>query len=457
MLARVLALAALLGWFAHLPLLTTARDGSWWQSTGATERDNNNKSGGYSDDDGTVSHDDAIDNADAKQRGSGDGGSMLYGGPNTSAILSTSNSSSDLSIKIKNYYNSKKGPLFGGYDPYIWDDDWSNLNPKCPWANLTFLPRPCFTLHWICVDQETLVTHDWRYSYANPRREPLPDMPWVENWNFPAAVGANTDALRGRGPRYRLHMRPASAHEPTAALRNPVFTNCTLPLIIVADFPYNMGEFFAKVLTALDQLSSTAFDDKVTLALTTPMGLDLAPFHSLLMMSYSRYAPTTAVEMGSRGCGDKQLTYNGRICEPTADEDGRGYRSSSRSGCRVNEAVPWSVEATQPHCFQRVVMCKWDLQIGGGSPLAAVARRVVSAFIAKGMLPASPIQYPGSSSSRETNEDGVDPDPRGSSMLRVLIESRQGPVRNIKNLEELLAACKEVDQIGACVHNRFKQ
>ncbi|GLI70965.1 hypothetical protein VaNZ11_016067 [Volvox africanus] len=446
MLDRILVLAVLLGWLAHLPHLTTARDGSWWQRTDATGRVDTNKNDGYSDRDGDASHDTDTDNAVGNNSRSGSSGSKLYVNISTSVKETKSNSSSDFSNKTKVHYNSKKGPLFGGYDPYIWDDDWSNLDPKCPRANLTQLPRPCFTLHWICVHHETLVTHDWRYSYANPRREPLPEMPWVENWNFPAAVGTNTDALRGRGPRYRLHMRSASAHEPTAALRNPVFTNCTLPLVMVADFPYNMGEFFAKVLTALDQLSSTVLDDKVTLVLNTPMGLDLAPFHSLLMMSYSRYAPITAVELGSRGCSDERLyDSEGRNCEPAADKDDDS--GSSRGGCRVHRAVPWSVEASQPHCFQRMIMCKWDLQTGGGTPLAAVAQRVVSTFIREGMVPPSPIVYPDSSSSRSSSrgakggsskEGGElypDPDPLGSSMLRVLIESRQGPVRNIKNLK----------------------
>ncbi|GIL63223.1 hypothetical protein Vafri_17349 [Volvox africanus] len=480
MLDRVLVLYVLLGWFAHLPHLTIARDVSWWQRTDATKRVDTNKSDGYSDRDGAASHSTDTVNAEGSNSRSGSSDSKLYINISTSGNKANSNISSDFSNKTKGHYNTKKGPLFGGYDPYIWDDDWSNLDPQCPRANLTQLPRPCFTLHWICVHQETLVTHDWRYSYANPRRDPLPDMPWVENWNFPAAVGTNTDALRGRGARYRLHMRSASAHEPTAALRNPVFTNCTLPLIIVADFPYNMGEFFAKVLTALDQLSSTVLDEKVTLALNTPMGLDLAPFHSLLMMSYSRYTPITAVELGSRGCSDTQLSSTGRNCEPAADEDDDS--DSSRGGCRVHRAVPWSVEAAQPHCFQRVIMCKWDLQTGGGTPLAAVARRVVSAFIREGMVPASPIEYPdssssSSSSSRKANSGSskdkdwgklyLDPDdPRGSSMLRVLIESRQGPVRNIKNLDALLDACKAMNRRGftagsfdqlACAATSFSQ
>ncbi|EFJ47073.1 hypothetical protein VOLCADRAFT_92501 [Volvox carteri f. nagariensis] len=165
---------------------------------------------------------------------------------------------------------------------------------------------------------------------------------------------ANTDALRGRGPHYRLNLRQASAHEPIAALRNPVFTNCTLPVIIVADFLYNMGEFFAKVLTAVDLLSTMSLDDKVTLVLQTPMGLHMAAFHSLFLMPYSRYPAITASELGGKGCSDPRDggTSSSRDgCEPAGDED--PVNRDSTTGCRTHRAVPWSIEPQQPHCFER--------------------------------------------------------------------------------------------------------
>ncbi|GLC52813.1 hypothetical protein PLESTB_000671400 [Pleodorina starrii] len=322
-------------------------------------------------------------------------------------------------------------------DQAVEPEDWGPEDSDCPRTNLTRLSKHCRVLRQICMHQETLVTHDWRYSYANPRREPLPDMPWVENWNFPATVGTNTDALKGRGPRYRLRLRPGSAFEPTAALREPVFSNCTLPLMIVADFPFNMGEFFAKVVSALDRLE---MDDRVTLVLQTPMVLGLAAFHSLLLMPYSRYPAITAGELGSTGCND---------CIGGGGGGGGGRSDPRVGGTQVGagsrRAVPWSSEPVQPHCFRRMIMCKWDLQTGGGTPLAMVANRLVTAWVGAGLLPPSPVRFPGGSGRGGSD---ADPDPRGKSTLRVLIESRQGPVRNIKNMEELLAACKQLNRDG---------
>ncbi|KAG2485124.1 hypothetical protein HYH03_016111 [Edaphochlamys debaryana] len=306
------------------------------------------------------------------------------------------------------------------------EDSWVS-DPDDPHLARDDLPRAnCVTLRRICVHQETLVTHAWRYSIANPHREALPELPALEQWNFPAALEANTDALAGHMDPYRLSLRPASSAEPTPALASPVFTNHTLPVIIVCDFPYNLGEFFAKTVSAVDQLG---LDTRITLAVLTPQGLGLAPFHSFLLMPYSRYPIITANDLGARGSWDEQA--------------GR------------ERPVPWSPEPSQPHCFERLAMCRWGIQTGGGTLLSIVAGKVVDSLSQAKLIPPSPISWGGGGSSIGGSSGGgsagaqegkgldAGPDPRDNTTLRVLIETRHGPVRNIKNIQELLDACEK--------------
>ncbi len=48
------------------------------------------------------------------------------------------------------------------------------------------------------------------WSSASLCSEVVPELPYVDIWNFPAALEANTDALRGRQPKYHLQFRAVS-------------------------------------------------------------------------------------------------------------------------------------------------------------------------------------------------------------------------------------------------------
>ncbi|PNW84369.1 hypothetical protein CHLRE_04g233202v5 [Chlamydomonas reinhardtii] len=303
----------------------------------------------------------------------------------------------------------------------------------------------CKLYELVCAHQDTLVTHDYRYSFANPKRELVPELPYVDIWNFPAALEANTDALRGRQPKYHLQFRAASAHEPTAALRNPSFSNCTLPVLLAPEFPFNMGEFFARAVSAVHGL---ALDPRVTLVLLTPQSLGLAPFHSLLMQPYSKYPLITSADLGARGCPvGQERGGRRRVDNEEEDTDWQDVEAGEADTVPAEQAVAWSPDESQPHCFKRLLYCKWDMQARVGVPLAEVAARVVEAMQAAQQLPAPSLVYNG----REvTDEEPNDPDhdPRDPVQLRVLIESRHGPVRNIKNMQDLLEACEEADKRG---------
>ncbi|KAG2422939.1 hypothetical protein HXX76_015690 [Chlamydomonas incerta] len=304
--------------------------------------------------------------------------------------------------------------------------------------------RYCQLYERVCAHQDTLITHDFRYSFANPKREMVPELPYVDIWNFPAALEANTDALRGRQPKYHLQFRTASAHEPTPALRHPSFSACTLPVVLAPEFPFNMGEFFARAVAAVHSL---ALDPRVTLVLLTPQSLGLAPFHSLLMQPYSKYPLITSADLGARGCPQEERKQRRRADNEEEDMDWEDGESGDAEAVPADRAVAWSPDASQPHCFKRLLYCKWDIQARVGIPLAEVAARVVSAMQAARQLPVPSLVYNGA---EVTDPEPNDPqhDPRDPVQLRVLVESRHGPVRNIKNLQDLLDACKEADKRG---------
>lgn len=58
-----------------------------------------------------------------------------------------------------------------------------------------------------------------------PLPHPTPDLP---------------DALAGGQPEFAVRVRPVSKVEPTPPLRKPTWSTCTLPVVLMADYPYNI-------------------------------------------------------------------------------------------------------------------------------------------------------------------------------------------------------------------------
>lgn len=112
-----------------------------------------------------------------------------------------------------------------------------------PILNITAFPDECTVLRRACVFQQTIVTFDPDFQ-----DKALPEIPF-ERWNFPSGI-SNSDALYGQQPWFRLTFRRPSALEPPE-LRQPVFSNCTTPLVLMHDWAFNVGEFLAEALTIL--------------------------------------------------------------------------------------------------------------------------------------------------------------------------------------------------------------
>eukprot|EP00198_Chlamydomonas_reinhardtii_P006225 XP_001695561.1 predicted protein [Chlamydomonas reinhardtii] len=138
-----------------------------------------------------------------------------------------------------------------------------------------------------------LVTHDDRFQIENVKRHDTPGFPSVA-WHLPVRGSTFPDALAGYMPDFLVKMRPASKVEPTPPLRHPTWSNCTLPMILLSDYPYNMKSFMVRVVSDVDSLlrvKGLVPDRKATLVLATPSGLDLEPWHAGLLAPFAEGQP----------------------------------------------------------------------------------------------------------------------------------------------------------------------
>ncbi|GLC45731.1 hypothetical protein PLESTF_000598700 [Pleodorina starrii] len=260
----------------------------------------------------------------------------------------------------------------------------------------------CTLLKNVCTDDGMLVTFDSAYVADNlTRASPYGGMATHTGlWNFPARGGANSDALVGHQPTNYVQIRSASRMEASPHLQHRAFSKCTMPVIMITDWPYNMGEVFAQLASVADVFfrQKGMIDDLATLVLATPDGLGLTSFHHVLLSPYSRYPLISLDELSQRPVRDRH--------------------------------VAWSAEGHHVSCFQRVVLCKIH-----GSPQGMLATgQVVLRHIAP-RLPPDPMGF------------GAEPVATHST-LRVLIESRSGPTRNIRNLQQIVEACEQENAKG---------
>ncbi|KXZ45390.1 hypothetical protein GPECTOR_55g296 [Gonium pectorale] len=267
----------------------------------------------------------------------------------------------------------------------------------------------CILLEKVCVDDGMLVLFDEADRAENlTRRNPLGEL-WQQSglWNFPARGGANSDALVGHQPNSYVPIRPASRLEGSPHLRSPVFSPCVLPVVMITDWPYNMGEVMAQLAPIADVYfrQKGMIDDLATLVLATPNGLGMTPFQHVLLQPYSRHPSMSLAELSAgRGAG-----------EGGGGEAGR-----------------------HPSCFERVVLCKMH---GFPQGIRPTVQTLLAHLAARGRIPADPL--------------GFGPPPpapplslHNDSTLRVLIEARSGPTRNIRNMHDLIAACEAANAAG---------
>ncbi|GIL77212.1 hypothetical protein Vretimale_3109 [Volvox reticuliferus] len=261
------------------------------------------------------------------------------------------------------------------------------------------LPGYCTVFNSVCVDHGSrIVLHEERFQIDNIARENTPGLPIIR-WNLPLRFGAFPDALGGWQPDFSIHVRPASKVEPTLPLRHPSWNNCTLPVVLLVDYPYDYKTFVVKALTDIDKIfrvRALAPEEDPTLVLATPAGLALEPYHAVLLSPYSRLPVATLAELGRRA-------MDGTLAE-------------------------WSREGVRVHCFSQLLACKLDQQEGTAPHVAAAAVLTHLGDI----VPTDPLDF------------GVLP----PGVLRVVVEDRIGSWRTIRNVQQILGACKEADAKG---------
>ncbi|KAG2494123.1 hypothetical protein HYH03_007761 [Edaphochlamys debaryana] len=328
-------------------------------------------------------------------------------------------------------------------------------------------PDPCTLLKKVCVVDNTLVSFDPALDVQT--------LPRIDGtlWNFPSGK-SNSDSFRGTRAAYKPFLRRAAAAflEPPP-LRNPVFSKCTAPLVLMGDWHYNCGEFFAETLSMVHKATLVnGMGTDLTLVVGIPESLTLTTYHRVMLMPYTKYGITTVAEIG------------------TMD--------------RLGQPADWSSEGKHVNCFEQMAFCKWQ---GGrsrhGTPLGVVGAHLVKELTLGSSvkpgpkpapLPVDPLGFGGwrrvpgfeethapppphhgnlghseqftlrkaarawhaaeLEAAQQLAAEG-EPEPPGPPRLRVLIEKRGGMTRNIKNLPDLLRACEEADKAGF-VHGPFR-
>ncbi|KXZ49859.1 hypothetical protein GPECTOR_19g310 [Gonium pectorale] len=287
------------------------------------------------------------------------------------------------------------------------------------------MPRDrCGVLRRICIDGGELVSFDPQFAYDGDRSGLPPTLPylpaWRGSWNIPGAT--NSDAIVGNQVDYSLRLRRASRAEARGfdpgspgspgPGSGPSFSRCTLPVLLLADWPYNFGEFFANGATAADHLLRRLRmlpDRSATLVLVTPSGLGLLPFQRALLAHLSS-RPLVSLD------------------ELAAEAEAAEAAATAAGGAHAPRRVGWSAEGVPVSCFERVVVCKVE---GSPQPPFVTASAVVQHLLTGGQ-----------------GGQGLPPDPLGfgpdqPETLRVLIEARGGGARTIRNLPQLLSACEQ--------------
>ncbi|KAG2494122.1 hypothetical protein HYH03_007760 [Edaphochlamys debaryana] len=266
-------------------------------------------------------------------------------------------------------------------------------------------------------------------------RSELPELPHIAQWALPLGPGMRSgpggepnltvsmlsratfgDCKHAPEEEYRLFARPASGIEQDAAVglgTAPMFSACTLPVVIAVDWPYMLVSSFVPgaVAVADSLLASGAIDRSATLAMLTPGGLGLAPVQEQLLQRLSDRPVLTWRELGR---------------------------------LRADGPVAWSGEGERVHCFEKMLMCSGAPQNASHGALAAGA--AVGPAMATEAAEADPADFGGPRPAREDPKAGA---AAGKGLvLRVLFEARKGPVRRILNLPELLRACEEASKKG---------
>eukprot|EP00884_Botryococcus_braunii_P017550 jgi/Botrbrau1/4479/Bobra.0220s0013.1 len=263
----------------------------------------------------------------------------------------------------------------------------------------------CVAYDYVCLDQGMFVMHDPKYNAINGTKLPSFEIgsSFQGEWAGPDKIDKS-----GALPVNQILFAPPVFRPPVRGDPEPVFSDCTLPVIFYKEYAYNYAH---SMLTILPQIyhwfQHRAVNEYVTYVLVTYWGAKFPEFLHPVFKPFTMYEPTSLADFSSR------LPTN----------------ASSTS----------TAEGQHVRCFRKVALCRLVDFLGS---FPQQAKGPASEFLydwynRRGLLPENPADFP----AREEGDVG----PR-----RVLIENREGPVRTMENMAEILQHCNVPDSPWAC-------
>ncbi|EIE21073.1 hypothetical protein COCSUDRAFT_56993 [Coccomyxa subellipsoidea C-169] len=255
----------------------------------------------------------------------------------------------------------------------------------------------CLVLYRVCLDQGVVVSFDPLYNPENPGHLNLPEFPFPElTYNWPSAM-TNGDALGPGGSRLAfppLTIRAGSHLDRHLATQD--FSYCTVPLVMLSNWPTTYGEVVVRApQRAYQWHSSGIVSDAVSYVVATPGGIGLPRFWPPMLAPFTRLAVSSLAD------------FSARLPQGTPSD-------------ATNEGV-----AVQ--CFQKVILCKIP---SGDFRLMYDVGQATRAHYAAASLIRNPASFPEAAAA-------------ASDSLNVLVEQRHGVVRNFLNMDQLLKDCGE--------------
>ncbi|KAG2497460.1 hypothetical protein HYH03_004615 [Edaphochlamys debaryana] len=187
----------------------------------------------------------------------------------------------------------------------------------------------CVTWKKVCIDQNVIVSYD---EEVHPKTS-MGTLPYLNvseiMYNLPSKYGIGDRYRKGSALRFpALYVRPSNDLEEEEELQNPVFSSCTLPMLMYAHYPFNAAETWRYIFEKLVSLQQLGFFNRhVTLVPGVPPGTKVPSYTKFWYGSLTDKAVVSLSELSARKPKDTPSNATG---------EGRHVRCFERViGCRI--------------------------------------------------------------------------------------------------------------------------
>ncbi|KAL4446247.1 hypothetical protein ABPG77_003054 [Micractinium sp. CCAP 211/92] len=277
-----------------------------------------------------------------------------------------------------------------------------------PWAS------SCYHLTKVCVDNGGLILYDDRFQPApHGGGEQAPSFAAEKNYGQYIYVYRN-----GHGsfnyPLASIRSRGQADNEGAEYLRQPTFSQCTVPVVWYPFWMKNFGHFLRDNSAKLwGFIEDTPWADGIKLVPVTAEGLALPGFNYQLLQAMTPLRVETWADFSSR---------------------------LPQAGLPPEQPGPLpSAEGNHQRCFDSMLICTHGLNITRW-PLHGFGRHLVQTY--KHLLAPEARAAAETESAVRAGRPGS-PTAGSLTMLSVVFQTRVGDTRQILNLEELLQRCNK--------------